>query len=535
MATPALNKEEAVRERYAEGARKSEASLCCPTSYDPALLKAIPDEVLSIDYGCGDPTKYVHAGDTVLDLGSGSGKNCFVACQIAGPTGRVIGVDMTDAMLEVDERKAPEVARRLGYANVEFRKGKIQDLRLNMAEVDAWLAEHPVRTAEDLAKLESIMDEMRSARPLVPDDSVDVVISNCVLNLVRPEDKKLLFKEIFRALKRGGRAVISDIVSDEDVPIQLQQNAELWSGCISAAFREDLFLDAFDNAGFHCIELLDRQQDQWHAPAQSARNQGRRLFPYYRSAGGLLLPGRSKERVLLMAVANSPFPIFPSGNGYAEGFAQTLRENGQAELLRAETTTLQINVGKLCNQACHHCHVDAGPKRTEIMLTGVARRVIELLAASPSITTVDITGGAPEMNPNFRWLVEESQRLGRHVIDRCNLTVLLEDGQQDLAEFLAARRVEIIASLPFYTAENVDKQRGEGVFEKSMDALRELNRLGYGMPGSELMLNLVYNPVGPSLPPPQAMLEAYYNHQLREEHGIELHHLPPITHMPIHP
>ena len=155
MATPALNKEEAVRERYAEGARKSEASLCCPASYDPALLKAIPEEVLSIDYGCGDPTKYVQAGDTVLDLGSGSGKNCFLACQIAGPTGRVIGVDMTDAMLEVAQRNAPEVARRLGYANVEFRKGKIQDLRLNMAEVDAWLAAHPVRTAADLAKLGS--------------------------------------------------------------------------------------------------------------------------------------------------------------------------------------------------------------------------------------------------------------------------------------------------------------------------------------------------------------------------------------------
>src|SRR5260370_40764857 len=145
MATPALNKEEAVRERYAEGARKSEASLCCPASYDPARLKAIPEEVLSIEYGCGEPTKYVQAGDTVLDLGSGSGKNCFLACQIAGPTGRVIGVDMTDAVLEVAERNAPEVARRLGYADLEFRKGEIQDLRPNMAEMEERLAEPPVR------------------------------------------------------------------------------------------------------------------------------------------------------------------------------------------------------------------------------------------------------------------------------------------------------------------------------------------------------------------------------------------------------
>jgi arsenite methyltransferase len=263
MATPALNKEEAVRERYAEGARKSEAQLCCPSSYDPELLKAIPEEVLSIDYGCGDPTKYVLPGDTVLDLGSGSGKNCFLACQIVGPTGRVIGVDMTEAMLEVAQRNAPEVAHRLGYANVEFRKGKIQDLGLNLAELDAWLVQHPVRTAEDLAKLESAMSEMRTARPLVPDDSVDVVISNCVLNLVRPEDKKQLFTEIFRVLKRGGRAVISDIVSDEDIPQHLQQNAELWSGCISGAFREDFFLDAFENAGFYGIEILDRQERPW--------------------------------------------------------------------------------------------------------------------------------------------------------------------------------------------------------------------------------------------------------------------------------
>jgi len=248
----------------------------------------------------------------------------------------------------------------------------------------------------------------------------------------------------------------------------------------------------------------------------------------------LLFAGRPKERVLLMAVANSLFPILPGRDAHGKGFTRVLRENGTAELLRAETTTLQINVGKLCNQACHHCHVDAGPKRTEIMTAEIARRVMQILAESPSIATVDITGGAPELNPNFRWLVEESQRLGRNVIDRCNLTVLLEETQHDLAEFLAGRRVEIIASLPCYTAENVDKQRGKGVFEKSMEALRKLNGLGYGMPGSELRLSLVYNPVGASLPPPQAKLEADYKEHLREGHGIEFHHLLTITNMPIH-
>jgi len=165
MATPALNKEEAVRERYAEGAKKSEASLCCPASYDPALLKAIPEEVLSIDYGCGDPPNMFMQATPSWTSAPALARTVSSPARLPAPTGRVIGVDMTDAMLEVAERNAPEVARRLGYANVEFRKGKIQDLRLNMAEVEAWLAEHPVRTAEDLAKLESIMNEMRAARP----------------------------------------------------------------------------------------------------------------------------------------------------------------------------------------------------------------------------------------------------------------------------------------------------------------------------------------------------------------------------------
>ncbi len=185
-----------------------------------------------------------------------------------------------------------------------------------------------------------------------------------------------------------------------------------------------------------------------------------------------------------MAAANSPFPIFPRGNGYAEGFSQTLREHGLADLLRAETTTLQMNVGKLCNQACHHCHVDAGPKRTEIMRRKGRSPNMEVLAASPSITTVDITGGAPELNPNFRWLVEESQRLGRHVIDRCNLTVLLEQNRkQDLAEFLADPASRLSQACPATPPENVDKQRGKGVFEKSMEALRQFNGLGYGNAG----------------------------------------------------
>jgi radical SAM/Cys-rich protein len=214
-------------------------------------------------------------------------------------------------------------------------------------------------------------------------------------------------------------------------------------------------------------------------------------------------------------------------------FDEVLINSGCRPLQREETVTLQINIGKRCNQACHHCHVDAGPKRTEMMPRPVADRVLEVLSNSPSIQTVDITGGAPELNANFRYLVTESRRARRHVIDRCNLTVLFQPGIENLAEFLAENEVEIVASLPCYTAANVDKQRGLGVFDKSIEALRNLNGIGYGLPGSPLLLNLVYNPLGASLPSPQERLEADYKVQLRDHFGIEFHHLYTLTNMPI--
>ena len=203
------------------------------------------------------------------------------------------------------------------------------------------------------------------------------------------------------------------------------------------------------------------------------------------------------------------------------------------ELVRAPVTTLQINVGKRCNQACHHCHVEAGPKRTEMMSEETATRILDVLAASPTIQTVDITGGAPELNPSFRILVREARALGRAVIDRCNLTILHEPGQEDLAEFLAEHRVAVTASLPCYTADNVEAQRGQGVFDKSIASLQELNRLGYAAPDGALELDLVYNPVGAFLPPPQASLEADYKRELLEGFGVRFNRLLTITNMPI--
>lgn len=258
-----LELEKAVRDRYADGAEAQEPALCCPVDYDPKFLEAIPREVLERDYGCGDPSRYLHPGETVLDLGSGGGKICFIASQVVGPEGRVIGVDMTPEMLDLARRSAPEVARRIGYSNVEFRRGRIQDLALDLDRLDQAMADAPATNAEGLFAAQALADELRSSEPMVPAESVDVVVSNCVLNLVEPLDKPRLFAELYRVLRTGGRAVVSDIVSDEPVPEALQRDAELWSGCISGALTERGFLAGFEDAGFHGIGILERQSEPW--------------------------------------------------------------------------------------------------------------------------------------------------------------------------------------------------------------------------------------------------------------------------------
>ena len=213
-------------------------------------------------------------------------------------------------------------------------------------------------------------------------------------------------------------------------------------------------------------------------------------------------------------------------------FAEQLRRSGLSPLYATGITVLQINVGKLCNQTCRHCHVDAGPDRTERMSRETAEQCIAALATT-DIPTVDITGGAPELNPHFRWLVEQARALNRHVMDRCNLSVLLLPSQADLATFLAAHRVEIVASLPYYRAAQTDAQRGEGIFDKSIEALRLLNGLGYGREGSGLILNLVHNPVGAFLPAKQDAIEAQFRKELRTKQGVEFNHLFTITNMPV--
>jgi radical SAM/Cys-rich protein len=214
------------------------------------------------------------------------------------------------------------------------------------------------------------------------------------------------------------------------------------------------------------------------------------------------------------------------------GFTQTLRHHGLS-LTRTSLHVLQVNLTARCNLACTHCHVESGPKRTEALSEDTIERLIALLPTAPALHTLDLTGGAPEMHPQFRRLAAAGRAHGLKVIDRCNLTVLFEPGQDNTAEFLAEHGIAVVASLPCYSSANVEKQRGKGVFGQSIDALQRLNALGYGMPGNGLELDLVYNPLGPSLPPSQAALEADYRGRLNEDFGIVFNRLFTLANMPI--
>ncbi len=258
-----FNVEQVVKDRYGAGANQREAALCCPTAYDTSFLKILPQEIIERDYGCGDPSEHVGEGETVLDLGSGGGKICYILSQKVGASGRVIGVDVNDEMLSLARKYQPEMAQKIGHDNVSFFKGKIQDMALNLDKAEAWLKTKPVTDTASLSAFEAECDRLRRDEPMIPDNSVDVVVSNCVLNLVAPAEKRKLFAEIFRVLKRGGRAVISDIVCDEPPTQKILDDPDLWSGCISGAFGEAEFPQMFEQAGFHGIDLLKREEAPW--------------------------------------------------------------------------------------------------------------------------------------------------------------------------------------------------------------------------------------------------------------------------------
>lgn len=238
-----------------------------------------------------------------------------------------------------------------------------------------------------------------------------------------------------------------------------------------------------------------------------------------------------------LAIASEQIEILEHGtsDGYALiPFQQKLEESDLYPLKPTGITVFQINVGKMCNQVCKHCHVDAGPDRKEIMTAETMQQCLDVLVANPSLQTVDLTGGAPEMNPNFRWFVEEIIKLDRHIIVRCNLTIIMANKKyHDLPEFYKKHNIEVVSSLPFYNKDRTDKQRGDGVFEDSITALQMLNAVGYGMEGSDLKLNLVYNPAGAFLPPSQHALEKEFKAALKKDFDISFHNLFAITNLPI--
>lgn len=256
--------ESEVKDRYAKGSQAVEPALCCPIAdYNKDYLKVLPAEIVERDYGCGDPSKYVNRGDVAIDLGSGAGKICYIMSQIVGESGSVIGVDFNPPMLELAKKYQAEIAQKIGFDNVQFVMAKIQDMKLDMEKVSSRLQANPVTNLDEQEAFEAFCTTLRQSDPLIADETADVVVSNCVLNLVKPQDKQQLFDEIYRVLKDGGRAVISDIVCDEPPTDAIRNDPHLWSGCIAGAFLENEFLEMFEDAGFHGVEILGRQVEPW--------------------------------------------------------------------------------------------------------------------------------------------------------------------------------------------------------------------------------------------------------------------------------
>lgn len=549
--------ESIVLETYKGAARSKEVKLCCPVSYTrPELLKIIPSEILERDYGCGDPTQYVREGEVVLDLGSGSGKHCYMIAQIVGPKGKIIGVDFNDEMLALARKYQQEIAKKIGYLNTEFRKARIQNLKLDLEKVDKYLLENPIKTFEDFIKFEEFIKYLEENEPLIPDNSIDTVVSNCVLNLVRDEDKERLFKEIYRVLKPEGRAVISDIVSDEDVPEHLKKDPELWSGCISGALREDKFLEAFLKAGFISIKILKYEEKPWQVidgiefrsitieavkgKKGACIDKGHTVIfkgPFIRvedSEGHLFELGkrvavceRTFENLKKYAydffifiepvkkLSPRPFPcgekiIYRSPGVTKGGKWETHSTKNtccvQEEfkpfseklkelgiiLTKRDIEIIQVNVGYRCNERCLHCHLSAGPKG-QLMNDRVLSAVIELIKKH-SRKTLDITGGAPELHPQIVDFINEVKPYTREILFRTNFSALLN--KENLIDFLAKMEVKIIGSFPSLEEHKTDFFRGNGFFKKAFLALQKLNEAGFG---KTLPLYLMINPVELSL------------------------------------
>ena len=566
---------EEVRRYYGEILKNSDdlstdACACAsaaPPKYVIDALKNVDDEIIMRFYGCGSPIPPALEGAVVLDLGCGTGRDVYVASQLVGPSGKVIGIDMTLSQLEFAESFKDAQMKRFGYEtpNVEFVEGFIEDMHM------------------------------------IADESVDVVISNCVVNL--SPFKKQLFKEVFRVLKPGGELYFSDVFCDRRVPEGFYDDPILRGECLSGAmyvedFRrmladygvkafydvavEELHIGDFRIAtklGFatfysHTVravksaDLEDREEDYGqtatylgtlpensryfdltdeirlikdrpvaisgnmavllqqsrYAPhfKVTARREHVGLFDFERAQSAVQL-ARGKEQVGLHELEERCRALD------IEPFAQRVHD---LDLLRsAKMQTMQVNVGYACNLACNHCYLECSPKRTECM----TRETMEACLAafkSGGFSVLDVTGGSPEKNPHLEWFLDEACKIAEQVIVRSNLVILGDPEYAHFKDVYVRDKVKIVTSLPYYDEEYCDLQRGAGVFKAVIEQLRDLNGRGYGF-SPDLQIDLVYNVDGPFLPPDQRELEEFYAYQLKKTQGVEFNALYAFNNYPL--
>lgn len=556
-----------VREYYGETLTDSEdlrttACTCATTAPPRYVLDIFPEldpEIIEHFYGCGSPLPPALEGATVLDLGCGTGRDVFIAAKLVGPTGHVIGVDMTPSQLEFARSHEAAQIERLGLpkSNVDF--------------------------------IESYIEDMSA----VPSESVDVVISNCVINL--SPFKQELFEEIFRVLKPGGELYFSDIFSDRRVPEGFYDDPILRGECLSGAmyvedFRrmlvccgtqvcydvahEPLEVGDFQIAtklgsiGFasrtmraiKCDKFEDREEDyQQTATYLGTMPENKRYFDLDSEvrfikdrpvaiSGNMatflensrygehfrITPRREHVGPFDFAAANAALQVTRGKRGvdleWIEASCAKLgiepfdeRIHDKALLESASLDTMQVNVTYRCNLACNHCYLSCSPKNEECMTRETMEAVLAAFRTG-GFKVMDITGGSPEMNPELEWFIEEASKIAEQVIVRSNLVILDDPEYAHFKDVYVKHKVKLVTSMPYFDAGGVDEQRGAGSFESIMKVLREMNALGYGI-DPELQIDLAYNVDGPFLPPDQADLEDFYRYELEHAEGVKFNGL----------
>lgn len=547
---------------------------CCTSSAPPRyvreILPMIKDEILSRFYGCGSPISMGLKGRTVLDLGCGTGRDVFILSKLAGENGHVHGVDMTPEQIEVAIKYQEEQAQIFGFSkvNTSFHLGYIEDLKSLGIE----------------------------------DNSVDVVTSNCVINL--SPFKELVFKEVYRVLKEGGELCFSDIFADRRLPEEVKNDPVMHGECMGGAMYFEDFRRLLKKCGFttyyivdktpiqpndfeiarkvgdikffsctvrafKCEELEDREENYGHSATYlGTMEENKRYFDFdenYRfvknkplgvsgNVAKILKTSRMKEHFLVEGTGEVHHGLFGAlalrvnptqYDGTAKITAKILDEEaerydipafmdnvrGMDKLYSRENlTTMQVNVGYKCNLTCTHCFLECGPNKTEMMTKETMDMCLKAFKRG-GFQVMDITGGSPEMNPNLEYLIEEASKLGK-VLIRTNLTILKSTKFEHLIDVYAKYNVRIVSSLPYYSEEVVEKQRGDHVFQSSIEVLQKLNALGYGIK-EDLCLTLVYNTDGPYLPPNEFMLENTYRKVLKNDFGIVFTDLIAIGNVPI--